>query len=240
MSIINWKKDDNVAIITMNAGENRHNPDFAKAMKSTYEEILADEAVHAVVLTSSDPKNFCLGVDINWLLINFQQNNQEIISEWLYNINEVFRFFIMCPFPSIAAITGHAFGNGALLALACDYRFMRSDRGFLCLPEMDLNIQFTPSMLQWVKKSLPRYLMMDMILSGRKVTATELEAHHVLRKACPDAETTFQEALSFAKTFHKSRKTMEEMKKRINKPIMDAMLNEDPKYISVPIFMTTV
>ena len=101
-------------------------------------------------------------------------------------MNDVFRFAVMCPFPSIAAITGHAFGNGALLSLACDYRFMRSDRGYLCLPEIDLNIQFTPSMLQWVKKSIPYHLVSDMLLTGRKLAAGELEENRDDKEKFPN------------------------------------------------------
>lgn len=239
MSIVNWKKDENVAVLSLDNGENRHNPTFAAEMKKAFNEMLEDADVHAMVITSSDPKNFSLGVDLGWMLGKFNEKDYTAISGWLHDMNDVFRFAVMCPFPSIAAITGHAFGNGALLSLACDYRFMRGDRGFLCLPEIDLKIQFTPSMLQWVKKSIPYYLAKDMIFSGRKVGAAELEKNHVINKACGSMEETLSEAIAFAKTFHKPRKAMEEMKKRFYKHIVDAIENEDDAYINPPIFMTT-
>lgn len=240
MSIVELKKDEHVAILTMTNGENRHNPEFAKAMKGAFAEIMADESILAMVLTSNDPKAFSLGVDLPWLVARYGEKDFTSISAWLKEMNEVFRFAVMCPFPSIAAITGHAFGNGALLSLACDFRFMRGDRGYLCLPEVDLNIQFTPSMLQWVKKAIPMHQITDMLLSGRKVGAQELESLHVIRKACPSAEETLAEAIAFAKTFKKSRKTVAEQKIRLNKPITDAMDNEDQQYINPPIFMTTM
>ncbi len=239
MSIVKWEKDETVAILTLNNGENRHNPDFAAAIKKTFDEMLADEEIFSMVITSSDPKNWSLGVDLGWMMKCLQENDQESISKWLFEMNDVFRFAVMCPFPSIAAITGHAFGNGALLSLACDYRFMRGDRGYLCLPEIDLNIQFTPSMLQWLKKSIPYHLASDMLLSGRKLTAGELEENKVITKACGNTEETLKEAIAFAKTFKKPRKSMEEMKKRLYKHIVDAMEKEDAKYFGPPIFMTT-
>jgi len=68
MAIVEWEKDGTVAIMTMTNGENRHNPEWAEAMLSTYANIMADSEIKAVVLTSGDPKYFCLGVDNGWNL----------------------------------------------------------------------------------------------------------------------------------------------------------------------------
>lgn len=38
--------------------------------------------------------------------------------------------------------TGHAFALGALLALAHDYRVMRTKRGWFCLPEVKHSMRF--------------------------------------------------------------------------------------------------
>ena len=46
---------------------------------------------------------------------------------------------------------GHTFGAGAFLALACDYRIMRSDRGWLCWPEAELNMKFQEPSLELIR-----------------------------------------------------------------------------------------
>jgi len=233
----------------MNNGENRHNPEFAATFMSVYNEILADKEIKAIVLTSSDPKNFCLGVDIGWMMKAQQAQDFPGISKWLYDMGEVFKAILMSPVPTIAAINGHAFGNGAMLSGACDFRFMRADRGFFCFPEIDLGIQFAPSMIEWMKKAMPYHLFIRMKWSGEKVGAAELEKHNVILKACADAEDTVKEAVAFAKTFNKSRNTLTEMKKRTYKHIIDKMEKEDPEYFDYkpeqvkegkpPIFMFT-
>jgi enoyl-CoA hydratase/carnithine racemase len=240
MSLVKWEKDETVAVLTMTNGENRHNPDYTAEMLKAYDEIMADEEIKALVLTSNDPKNFSLGVDLGWMMQMQQKKDIQGISDWLIKHNEVFRFLLMAPMPTIAAITGHAFGNGALMSLACDFRFMRSDRGYMCLPEVDLGIMFTPSMLEWVKRSMPYHLVQKMIYTGMKVSAAELEKYNVIVKACADTESTLKEAIAFAKTFNKKRNTVKEMKVRMYKHITDKIDNEDNKYLVPPVDMFRV
>ncbi|MCL1833561.1 MAG: enoyl-CoA hydratase/isomerase family protein [Leptospirales bacterium] len=249
MAIVEWKKDGTVAIVTMTNGENRHNPEFTEAMLSTYAEVMDDAEVKAIVLTSSDPKNFSLGVDVDWVKKLQKEDDYEAISRWFYRNGEVFTSYLMSPVPTIAAITGHAFGNGAMLAGACDFRFMRSDRGFLCLPEIDIGIQLYPAMIEWMKRIIPYHLFIRMKWRGDRMGAAELEKYNVIMKACDNAEETVKEAVAFGKTFNKSRTTLAEMKRRTYKHISDIAANDDPKYLDCnreaaedgrpPVFMFT-
>ncbi|SHG51635.1 Enoyl-CoA hydratase/carnithine racemase [Thermosyntropha lipolytica DSM 11003] len=249
MAIVEWQKDGTVAIMIMNNGENRHNPVWAEAMLATYEEILADQEIKAIVLTSSDPKYFSLGVDTNWLGEQLKTGDYPTISKWLYRNSEVFKAFLLSPVPTIAAINGHAFGNGAMLAGSCDFRFMRADRGYFCFPEIDLGIQFAPSMIEWMKRIMPYHLFIRLKFTGERVDARELEKYNVIIKACENGEKTLEEAVAFARTFNKSRTTLAEMKRRTYKHIIDKMIYEDPEYYDYkpeaakegrsPIFMFT-
>lgn len=249
MAIVEWRKDGTVAILTMNNAENRHNPVWAEAMLNAYEEILADSEIKALVLTSSDPKYFCLGVDTDWLFKTMNEDDWPTLNKWLYQNTKVFTAMLMAPFPTIAAINGHAFGNGFMLAGACDFRFMRADRGFICFPEIDLGIQLAPSMLEWMKRIMPYHIFQRMLLSGEKMGAAEAEKYNIIVKACENAEKTLEEAVAYARTFNKSRATMAEMKRRAYKHVMDKMANEDPVYFDykpeqvkegkAPIFMFT-
>jgi enoyl-CoA hydratase/carnithine racemase len=146
-------------------------------------------------------------------------------------MNEVFKALLLFPVPVIAAINGHAYGNGAIISCACDFRFMKSDRGFFCFPEIDLGIPFLPGMIEFVKKAFPYYKFQEMAFTGRRVTAAELESHHVIEKACTDQDELMKEAVAFAKSFKKKRGIFGEMKKRIHKRIIQVIDEEDRVFI---------
>jgi len=231
MSGIEWKKEESVAIISMNEGDNKHNLDFANKLSTAIDDVLLDQDVLSIVLTSGDPKIWSIGVDVMWVQEQMQANNNENIKAFMYGMNTVFKKLLLAPVPVIAAINGHAFGNGAILSCACDFRFMRSDRGYFCFPEVDLGIPFLPGMIAFVKKAMPYYKFNEMKLTGKRAAASELETHHVIEKACENTDILMETAIAFAKTLQKKRGIFGEHKKRMHKSIIEIIENEDPPYI---------
>jgi enoyl-CoA hydratase/carnithine racemase len=77
---------------------------------------------------------------LEWMAKVGEQDAQNCVRK----LHDVVARLLTFPLPTVATITGHAFAGGALLALACDYRVMREDRGFFCLPETDIRLVFTP------------------------------------------------------------------------------------------------
>jgi enoyl-CoA hydratase/carnithine racemase len=142
MPIMTWIKDDTVAIITMTNGENRQNLAFAKTLNSMLDEIIADKTISALIITSNDEKNFSQGIDVMWITDLMQKNEHKPVIDFINEMDNVFKKLLLYPVPVIAAINGHAFGNGSIMSCACDFRFMRSDRGFFCFPEVNIGIPF--------------------------------------------------------------------------------------------------
>jgi enoyl-CoA hydratase/carnithine racemase len=200
-------------------------------MVQKLDEALAEKDVTAVIITSTDTKYWSLGVDIDWLGKQLQAQAFQNIKDFMYGMNEVFKKLLLLPVPAIAAINGHAFGNGAILSCACDFRFMRSDKGFFCFPEVDLGIPFLPGMTAFVKKAIPYYKFNELKLTGRKASAAELETHHVIQKASANADELMKDVSAFAKTFQKKRGIFKELKKRMHKEIIRIIEQEDPEYI---------
>jgi len=188
---------------------------------------LENEQHKALILASSDEKNWSLGIDVDWLMPAMQQQKFAEVKAFMYAMDEVFKTLLLYPIPVIAAINGHAFGNGAILACACDFRFMRKDRGYFCFPEVDLSIPFLPGMIAFVKKAMPYYRFNEMKLTGRRVTAQELEQDHVLEKAFEHESALINGALAFAAGFDKKRPIFAEHKLRLHKQIIQVIDTEN-------------
>jgi enoyl-CoA hydratase/carnithine racemase len=218
-----WTKDETVAIITMTNGENRQNLVFAKTLNAMMDEIIADKSITALIITSNDEKNFSQGIDVMWITDHMQKNEHQPVIDFINEMDNVFKKMLLYPVPVIAAINGHAFGNGSIMSCACDFRFMRSDRGFFCFPEVNIGIPFRWGMNAFVKKAIPLHILSQMQFSGNRYTALELEKHNIIVKACANQEDLMASAIAFAKTLQKKRGILGEMKKRLYNDIIKVL-----------------
>lgn len=216
-ALLAWHRapESTVAVLTLQNGENRHNPDFVAAMLAALDEIEADAGAKALVIASSDAKNWSLGIDLNWVLSAAQTPPRHPeLKAFLYGLNRVFARVLTFPMPVVAAIGGHCFGNGAILACACDFRFMRSDRGYFCFPEVDVNIPFLPGMLSIVQRVFPAWYLDALYLTGRRAGGAELAQQNIVTGTAEGAEAVLAQAVAFAGTFDKGRGIFGEIKRR--------------------------
>ncbi len=230
MALIEYELDENVAVVTMNSGENRFNLAFLDEFLSVLDTIENDTDANVLVVKSSHEKIFSNGIDLDWLVPFVQKNDLDTVKKFLYTMTSLFKRLLIYPMPTIAAITGHAFAGAAILCCAFDFRFMRSDRGFFCFPEVDLGIPFLPGMIAIAKKAIPMYKLEEMKYTGKRLTAYECEEHHIVMKAC-NINDLMSEALSFAKSLNKGREIIGAMKKGMYKDIVRVLDEEDPLII---------
>lgn len=226
MAMIEYTLDDHVAVLTMNSGENRFNFDFFDAFLSVMDEIENQTSATTLVVTSADEKIFSNGIDLDWLMPMVQKEGMEASIKFIGRLNEFLKRIYLFPLITIAAISGHAFAGGAILCCAFDFRFMRTDRGYFCLPEVDLKIPFTPGLLALLKKAIPVHIIDEMQYTGKRYTAQELldfqfikGAHHI--------DDLMSEVMVFAASLNKDRGILGEMKRRMYKDIVHAMDVED-------------
>ena len=187
------------------------------------DEIIADKTISALIITSNDEKNFSQGIDVVWIMDHMQKNEHQPVIDFINEMDNVFKKLLLAPVPSIAAINGHAFGNGSIMSCACDFRFMRSDRGFFCFPEVNIGIPFRWGMNAFVKKAIPLHILSQMQFTGNRYTAPDLEKHNIIVKACTNQEDLMASAIAFAKTLQKKRGILGEMKKRLYNDIIKVL-----------------
>jgi enoyl-CoA hydratase/carnithine racemase len=231
MPTVTWRKENRIAVVEMCSGPNRMNRVFSDDLNHCLDQVQEDTDVRAMILASTDEKNFSQGIDVEWIGKKIQEQDTDTVKAFMYGMNNIFKRLLLFPVPVIAAINGHAFGNGAIISCACDFRFMKKDRGFFCFPEVDVGIPFLPGMIAFVRKAVPEPLFNRMLLSGRRMTAEELEAGLVIIKACDSQETLMAEALAFAAGFDKKRGIFQELKQRMHKDLIQVLDEQDPVYI---------
>ncbi len=235
MAAIEFELNDKVAVLTMNDGENRFNLSFLKAFLDALDQIEADTDARALVVTASHEKIFCNGIDLDWLAPIIKKGDRETAAHFFLTMNRLFKRILLYPMPTIAAISGHAFAGGAIMSCAFDFRFMRSDRGFFCFPEVDLGIPFLPGMIALIAKAIPQYKMEELHYTGKRATAEECADHHIITKAC-HVNDLMNEVLSFAKGLNKRREVIAVMKQRMYPEIVQAFDVDDPPVIASGMF----
>ena len=225
MGMYEYTLDEQVALITMN--ENKFNINSVTEFLSVLNEIEKDTDAKALIVRSSDEKIWSTGLDLEWLLPLVQKGERSVTDVFTAKLNELFKRMLFYPMITVAAITGHAFAGGAVLACCFDFRFMGKGRGYFCFPEVNLGIPLLPSFTAMMKKAIPMDLVEDMQLTGRKLTAEECEARHIIMKACTIDEL-MSEAISFAKGLNKERAIVTKLKDVMHRDILRIMEVEDP------------
>ncbi|MFT6188878.1 MAG: enoyl-CoA hydratase/carnithine racemase [Oleispira sp.] len=227
--LIDITTQGSIAVLTMNTAENRHNPEFLSEFNQHLDQIEADQSIKSIILTSVSEKNWSLGIDLAWM--SQPTNTPEIISGFMTDLAGLLKRLVTFPMPIIAALNGHTYGNGSVLACACDFRFMKSDKGFFCFPEVDVLVPFVPSMFPLINKAIPQTFFNRLAMTGQRVGAQELLDKQVVEAIFANEEELQAGVVEFAKTFNKNRWIYGQNKTQMNKQILVTMKEEDPAFI---------
>lgn len=228
MGLIDYTLDGHIAVVTMDRGENRFNFDFFDAFHGVLDEIENKTSASVMVVKSGHDKIWSNGIDLEWAM-ELAQNSPEEAKKFPFELTGLYRRLLYYPMVTIAAINGHAFAAGAILASAFDFRFMRSDRGYFCLPEIDIKIPLWPSLIALMRKAVPEYKFHEMQLLGIRMTAKECEQHHIVMKAC-HVDDLMEEVMTFARPHDKGRNMIGTMKKLAFEHFEDIFEKDDPKW----------
>lgn len=167
--------------------ENRFSPGWIDAFHAALDEVEASEGPAALV-TVATGKFYSNGLDTDWVFGNLDK-----IHGYLDRVHTLYTRLLTFPMPTVAAINGHAFGAGAMLATSHDFRVMRGDRGFWSLPEVHLGMPFTVGMNGLLKNRLANQVCVRAMTTGHRFAADEAIAAGIV-----DAKAEADEVLSTA------------------------------------------
>jgi enoyl-CoA hydratase/carnithine racemase len=163
-------RDDPIWVLQLGDDENRFSPAWLDSLDRALDEVQASTDPVALVTTASG-KFFSNGLDVDWI-----GANPDGMVGYVERVQAMLARVLTLPVPTIAAINGHAFGAGAMFALVHDYRVMRIDRGYFCLPEVDIAMPFTPGLAAVVmSKTTPRTAV-DAMTTGRRFPGPDAQS----------------------------------------------------------------
>jgi enoyl-CoA hydratase/carnithine racemase len=158
---LNLTYEDKIAVLDLGDNENRFSPEFLDQINAHLDDVVGSDAQGLV--TTADGKFYSNGLDLDWLTAHGDQTTW-----YVGRVQAMLARFLTLPIPTAAAVVGHAFGAGAMLAVAHDFRVMRSDRGYFCFPEVDIRIPFTPGMAALIQAKLTPQAAIASMTTGRR------------------------------------------------------------------------
>ncbi len=186
--MISFERRENVFVLDLGDGDNRFDLDSLDALERALDEVAAATGPAALV-TSASGKIWSNGLDLE-LLATLGDG----FIEYVGRVEDIFARYLRLPVPTVAAVQGHAFAGGAMLALAHDERVMRSDRGYVCLPEVDLGMPFSPGMAALIAGKVSQPALHRLAVLGERIAGPEAESLGIVDVTVPD-DQVLDEAL---------------------------------------------
>jgi Delta3-Delta2-enoyl-CoA isomerase len=167
--VLTTERQGDVALVRMDAGENRFDRTSIDGWHAALDELEPIEGPFALVTTGAG-KFYSNGLDLDWVL-----GEGATDAAFLSDVERLLLRILDFPAITVAAVNGHAFAAGAMLATAHDFVIMREDRGFWCLPEVDLGLPLTSKMFEVVAGHLPETTLRESLLTGRRYPGPEAQ-----------------------------------------------------------------
>ena len=176
------QRTDDVYVLDLGDDENRFTREWMTDISEALDEIDGAEGPRAL-LTVASGKFWSNGLDLDWLTSNVDK-----AGEYVGQVHNLLVRMLSTQVPSIAVLQGHTFAAGALLALGHDFRIMRSDRGFFCLPEVDISIPFSPGMSAMIQGRLTPNTAHEAMCTGRRYGGNDALEAGIVSQALTEEE----------------------------------------------------
>ncbi len=174
---------DDIAVLNLGDDENRFSPQWLETVNGFLDRVESGEA--KALVTTAEGKFYSNGLDLDWLAAHGDRG-----SWYVDQVQKLLARVLVAPVPTIAAVNGHAFGAGSMLAIAHDFRIMRVDRGYFCFPEVDIRIPFSDGMAKLIQAKLTPAAAVEAMTTGRRYGGDDAEAAGLVTATAPEDKVT--------------------------------------------------
>jgi enoyl-CoA hydratase len=180
-----------VALIQLNRPKelNALNLQLMGELRDALRQLDEDEAVRAIIITGNE-RAFAAGADIKQMAgkTAIDMLNIDQFSTW-DQIRKTKK-------PIIAAVSGFALGGGCELAMTCDM-IIASETAMFGQPEIKIGVMPGAGGTQRLTKAIGKAKAMEMVLTGKFMTADEAEKNGLINRVVP-VELYLEEAFKLA------------------------------------------
>jgi enoyl-CoA hydratase len=171
--------EDGIGIITLNRPKvlNALNHELMEELVSALEKFDNDDAVKVIILTGGE-RAFAAGADIS------EMQDESTVSIMLKDRFATWDKVRNTKKPIIAAVSGYALGGGCELAMTCDM-IIASETAQFGQPEINIGVIPGAGGTQRLTRVVGKHKAMEMILTGRPISAKEAHAMGLVNKIAP-------------------------------------------------------
>ena len=215
--MLTLEKQAEVLILRLDDGENRFGSDAIRSWNELLDQAEATEGPKALVTTETG-KFYSNGLDLEYM-----QSGEVDPAAYVETVLAIMRRVLTFPAITIAAMNGHAFGAGAQIALAHDYRIMRRDRGYFCMPEIDLGMPLHPGMTALIQARLPIQTAHEVIATGTRYSGEMALERRIVDRVEEEANVVSSAVELAAGLAAKAAPVMSRLKAEMYPQVVEAM-----------------
>lgn len=213
--------DGPIWTLDLGSDENRFSPTFLEAMTEQLNQVTSSSEP-AVLVTTGTGKFYSNGLDLDWL-----QSHPDEMASYVGQVQQLLAHMLTLPVPTVAAVNGHAFGAGAMLAMAHDFRVMRTDRGYVCFPEVDIHIPFTTGMAALIQSKISAKSAVESMTTGRRYGGPDALAADIVDAIATEDELLGAAVEVVASLAGKDRTTLGKIKSTMFATAVDALRHSE-------------
>jgi enoyl-CoA hydratase/carnithine racemase len=175
-----------VHTITIDREDKRNALDRAtlSELDHAFTEAAARDAVRVIVLRGAGDRAFCAGADLAEVLGHASLDESR---RHFGGVARVIRAMEQAPQPVIARVPGFALAGGCGLAVAADFT-IAAESAVFGLPEIGLGLLPLMVSAPILRAVGSRKVLLDLVLTGRRVPAAEARELGLATRVVPDAE----------------------------------------------------
>jgi enoyl-CoA hydratase len=176
-----------VVVVRMRSNAvNCHNPGTFDDAHRAFDTLDSQHRGAPIVIVG-ERSTFSAGLDLNEVFPLFARGDEEALHGWFERFRAFMLRILVAPRFVVAAVNGHAFAGGLILAFACDQRVVARGGARFALNEVPIGIAFPATYLEISRHAIGARIV-EAALVGRTYDVDEAVAAGLMQRAVDPAE----------------------------------------------------